>query len=523
MSSTTAAGRDSGLRPGSSSQERRRRRLLPDLALVASCVSLFYCLFLFHGYQRLFRDSDAGWHIRTGETILASGTLPRTDPYSFTRGGQPWFAWEWGADVLMGAAHRVHGLRGVAMLYALAIGASVWLWFRLHWAAGGDFLLACGMAGLMLSTCNIHWLARPHVLSWLFLMGAVLFAQTWDRRLDAKAAAGIFFFSAAWANLHASFFFAPVIGGVWAAGHAARPLIWRLDRAAEGRAARAFAGAGAIAAAASLANPYGWQLHRHVLGYLTNGELLRRIGEFQSFDFQADGGQILLALGLAGAGAVAGLARGRLAGFLLAALLIATALRSARALPLVALVLLPLANGAITEALREARGLEPRMAEALGRFFGYSARLRALDARLDGLALAPLFALGMFALLGTPAIAARTGFPPDQFPVAAAAAVAKLPENARLLAPDKFGGYLIYRFEGRRKVFFDGRSDLYGAQFLKDYGRMVQVRPGWREQVEGFGFTHALLPKDYSLVAALEQAGWKRVYRDRTAVLLERP
>ena len=226
---------------------------------------------------------------------------------------------------------------------------------------------------------------------------------------------------------------------------------------------------------------------------------------------------------IAGAGAVAALARGRVAEFLLAALLIATALRSARALPLVALVLLPLANGAITEALREARGLEPRLARALAGFFGYSARLRALDARLDGLALAPLFALAMFALLRTPAIAARTGFPPDQFPVAAAAEVAKLPGSARLLAPDKFGGYLIYRFEGRRKVFFDGRSDLYGAQFLKDYGRMVQVRPGWREQVERFGFTHALLPNDYSLVAALEQAGWRRVYRDRTATLLERP
>ena len=39
------------------------------------------------------------------------------------------------------------------------------------------------------------------------------------------------------------------------------------------------------------------ELHRHVLQYLTDSELLHRIGEFQSFDFQADGaGQILLAV-----------------------------------------------------------------------------------------------------------------------------------------------------------------------------------------------------------------------------------
>src|SRR2546425_7060666 len=86
--------------------------LLPDLSMVALIVTLLYTLFLFGGYQKLFRDSDTGWHIRTGERILATNTLPRADPYSFTRFGQPWFAWEWGSDVLMGAAHRAWGLAG---------------------------------------------------------------------------------------------------------------------------------------------------------------------------------------------------------------------------------------------------------------------------------------------------------------------------------------------------------------------------------------------------------------------------
>ena len=69
-------------------------------------------------------------------------------------------------------------------------------------------------------------------------------------------------------------------------------------------------------------------------------------------------------------------------------------------------------------------------------------------------------------------------FPPISFPVAA---YPHIPPGARLFAPDKFGGYLIYRSNGALKVFFDGRSDLYGAEFLKHYSRLVQVRPGWRE------------------------------------------
>ena len=129
-----------------------------------------------------------------------------------------------------------------------------------------------------------------------------------------------------------------------------------------------------------------------------------------------------------------------------------------------------------------------------------------------------LLLVACFALLRTPAIAAATGFPPDQFPVAA---YSHLPAGGRLFAPDKFGGYLIYRSLGTRKVFFDGRSDLYGARFLKDYSRLVQLRPGWREYWESFHFTAALVPDDWSLIPALEQAGWTTVYRDGTATLLE--
>jgi hypothetical protein len=56
------------------------RFFIPDLAMVGAVVTLFYCQFLFQGYRKLFRDSDAGWHIRNGETILATGRLPHADP-----------------------------------------------------------------------------------------------------------------------------------------------------------------------------------------------------------------------------------------------------------------------------------------------------------------------------------------------------------------------------------------------------------------------------------------------------------
>jgi hypothetical protein len=498
-----------------------RRWLLPDLGLAVSILTLFYCLLVYDGPRKLFRDSDTGWHIRTGEAILAGSGLPKTDPYSFSRAGEPWFAWEWAADAAMGLAHRAGGLGGVALFYAVAIAAATWLWFRLHWAAGGDFLLACLLASPMLSTVNLHWLARPHVFGWLFLLGAILYLETAEFR--GAHAPAIVIFSALWANVHASFILAPLVALVYAAGSFARPLIWDLDRAQEWRRARWYAGAAALAAAAALLNPYGWKLHQHLLAYLGNSELLQRVAEFQSFNFHSPGSfQILAVVGVAGVGGVLALGQRNLARAMLAAGFLAFALRSARGLPVAALVLLPLANGAITQALRNWPDLRPVVRKRLDAVLAYSDRLRMHDRGTSGWVAGAAALLLALLWLRIPAVEARTGFPPEEFPVQAAAAVEKLPGEARLLAPDKYGGYLIYRFGGRRKVFFDGRSDFYGSDFMKQYIRLIEVRPGWSDQVDSWKFTHALLPNDSSLAAALERSGWRRLWRDPTAMLLER-
>jgi hypothetical protein len=504
-------GADARVRPGV-------RWFVPDLALFASLITLFVCLVVFDGARTLFRDSDAGWHIRTGETILSGAGLPRTDPYSLTRSGSPWFAWEWGADVMMGAAHRIGGLAGVAGLYGFAIAACTWMWFRLHWAAGGNFLLAAAMSTLLLSTGNIHWLARPHVFSWLFIVGFVWYFERGPGRLWVVA-----LLAAVWANVHASFFFAPLIAIVYSAAHLLRPAIWTVDRRVEWNKAGWYGRAALVGAAATLVNPYGYSLHSHVIRYLADADLISRIGEYQSFNFHVDGAaQILIMLAISVLGGVLALSQRKLAHFFLAALWIAIALRSARALPIAGLLLLPLANGAITQALARAGGLQPALRRRLDAFLAYSDNLKRIDASMSGVALVPLAVFAAVALLSLPAVSGHAGFPPEQFPVSAANQVEQLPESARLLAPDMYGGYLIYRFNGRRKVFFDGRSDFYGSAYMIDYLRLIELREGWQRRLDDLDFTHALLPNRYSLVPALERLGWKKLYSDNVATLLEK-
>ncbi|HXP86350.1 MAG TPA: hypothetical protein VN841_16605 [Bryobacteraceae bacterium] len=506
---------------------------MPNLAAMLAAVTLIYCLFVFGGGERLFRDSDSGWHIRNGEWIIAQHELPRTDPYSFSKSGQPWLAWEWGADAVMGGLHRADGLRGVASLFAVVIAACMWMWCRLNFAAGGDFFLTALLAAPAITTASLHWLARPHVFGWLFALGAVWCAERVSSRVERVRTSpavllAIAAFTALWSNVHGSFLLAPAIALVYGAGHLARPLVWDLDPGPEWRKARWFFLAAGAALAGSLANPYGWHLHAHIFSYLRDEDLTSRIAEFQSFNFHdPDAIQVTLAMLVAACGAAVALSQKKLAQAVLMGALVWGGLRSARVIPLAALLALPLANGAITAALAAAlgaaRGLQPALAQRLRRLLKYSAGMRRIDARLSGAGFLAIVVFFSLVALRAPANTRGIGFSVTRFPVAAAQAVEQLPADARILAPDSYGGYLIYRFNGARKVYFDGRSDFYGAAFMKQYLTLIQARPGWSDIVNAYGFTHALLSEDSALKAALEQAGWTVMHRDETATLLERP
>ncbi|MFN8003973.1 MAG: hypothetical protein U0X75_23505, partial [Acidobacteriota bacterium] len=82
------------------------RWMLPPLA---SLSLLLVLQLLIVDARRFLHDSDAGWHIRTGELIWQTHAVPRTDPFSHTMFGREWFAWEWLTDVLLA---KLHGWRG---------------------------------------------------------------------------------------------------------------------------------------------------------------------------------------------------------------------------------------------------------------------------------------------------------------------------------------------------------------------------------------------------------------------------
>ena len=105
-------------------------RFLPSLTDVAFLMPLVFLFVRMNGAQRLLGDGDTGWHIRTGEWILQNGRVPTTDFYSFTKPGQPWYAWEWLWDVVFAWLHQQAGMAAVVLASILVLCLTFALLFR---------------------------------------------------------------------------------------------------------------------------------------------------------------------------------------------------------------------------------------------------------------------------------------------------------------------------------------------------------------------------------------------------------
>ena len=179
--------------------------------LVPSLTDLFFIavmswLFLAgeFGWKGLLNDADAGWHIRTGEYILDTGVVPRNDLFSFSKPGEKWFAWEWGSDVLMALLHRAGGLKALVLAAATLITLFAALLLRRIAGQGVSLWVMVPVAMLGVGASSLHFLARPHLFTMLFLVITAWLVES-DRRRRTPWIWVLAPLTAVWVNLHGGF------------------------------------------------------------------------------------------------------------------------------------------------------------------------------------------------------------------------------------------------------------------------------------------------------------------------------
>jgi len=479
---------------------------VPDFFFAALLVALFG-----HPdhWQALLFDGDTGWHIRNGQLILQTATVPHQDPFSFSRPGQTWFAWEWLADVVFARLHAWGGLEALVAFTAVALCASGVLLLCWLLRRGVGLWIALGVALAAISASTIHYLARPHLFT-LLLFPLALWILDEDRRKPSPLVWILVLLSALWANLHGGF-------AAWLATLAMLPLTAAAER--QWPTVRRYASLTVACAASTLANPYGWRLHAHIAEYLRSSWILNNVQEFQSPRIRDENMMVFAALLLVGV-ALSSRALARRQWFEGALVLIwaLAALRSARHVPLYVVVAAPViaSECAAWWASRfhhAPRGSVVRVFWNSGQEMGRSWRVSWWSAALGGLAL----------WLALPQAHVRD-FPASRFPVAAVSANSKgLSTPARVLTSDQWADYLIFRLYPQERVFFDGRSDFYGPVLGADYEVLASAAPDWPKILSRYHFGVALLPLDWPLGSVLERdPDWELVYRDPVARMFVR-
>lgn len=498
---------------------------------IGAFTSLLVLYLLLISAWRFLLDSDTGWHIRNGGLILETGLIPRTDPFSYTMAGKPWFAWEWMADLLMAFAHQSVGLAGVVggamVVLLLAYG---WL-YQAMLARGSDPLLASVLT-LFAAACGIvHWLARPHLFSILFLVLWMTLLEEYRRRRSRR----IFLtplLVVLWANIHGGFFIIFPLLLIYLAGELAE-MIWRGERkiATYRSVLLPYVVTGLLTLVGALITPYGTGLYRHIWSFLNDRELLSSVQEFQSPNFHHLDGKLIEVLLVLGMLAVfLTLREKRVVEFGLFLVWAHLTLQSERHVTLASVIILPIVAEQFTRAFA---ALSTRVTSGDGRrrnliqaVFDWYSGIVVIDRQINGAAFylaSVLFVVGVTVSPWADKILAAR-FSPASFPVAASDFIESENLAGNGYAHDQFGGYLIYRLWPKYKVFVDGRGDFYRqGSVLSDMEKVTLVKPEWATKLDEYEIQWLLLRRDEPLVQISVVSGnWRKVYQDSVSQVLVR-
>ncbi len=502
-------------------------RLLPSLTDVAFLMPLAFLFLRMGGATSMLGDGDTGWHVRTGEWILANHRIPSQDIFSYTKAGQPWFAWEWLWDLAFAWLYQRGGMAAVVLASMLVICMASVLLFRLICRKCGNPLLSIGVMFFVTGASSIHWLARPHLFTLLF---TVIFYSILERAKEDGRVRLLWWLPALtviWTNMHGGFFVGIILAGAYAAGEIADGLFTAdaSQRPLAFRRSIPYLATATGCLAATLINPYSYHLHARIYEHLSDKYWYKSVIEFQSFDFHHPAAfyfEPMLVLGLAAA--VWSLYHRQFVYTILLAGWAHLALAVVRNEPIYMMLVGPPVALMLQSLLQELPGKNiatwvRRWAEKAASFtaaFGVNdmmPRWHLTSGMAAGLTIALFYAPN--APAKCQAVYDVTRYPSKAIEVLRQGGSPKI-----IFADDEWGDYLIYRLYPENRVFIDGRLDFYGSKFSQVCDDVMNVRYGWEKILEKYHVNTILLSPNTALATTLKESRrWHPIYDDGVAIV----
>ena len=456
------------------------------------------------GSPMFFIENDTWWHLAVAARILRTHTFPTHDVYSFTALGSPWIDYEWLGDIVLELFWRHGGLQGLMLFVTLLAGIIMGLVFYYASFRSGNSKAAFVACAVLLPLASLQFTSRPQVLGYALLIVALICLEKF-RQGRAKALWLLPLVFWLWVNTHGTFVLGFVIFGLyWACGLREIRLGRFYTERWTPKQRRQLELTFLICLAASLLTPYGTQLAAYPLKmFSSQHQIMQAVQEWQPLELSQLYGKIFLALFiLFWTGLAATDLKLRLEDLLLLSFATVETFLHARFVILFVPVFAPLA------------------AELLSRWIPqYEA---SKDHRILNFALITAIALGIGASFPSNSKLNRQF--ENHVPTKAVLYLKQHPNLKRVFNDANWGPYLLFVLGPSRKVFIDGRYDIYEySGVLQDYLSIIHLAPGTLLLLKNYGVDACLVPRESSLATLLAAAPeWKSVYEDNLSVLFAR-
>ena len=471
-------------------------------------VVLFFMLLIFAAAARPISDPDFWWHLRTGQYIAETKTIPYTDMFSTLRFGSEWVTHEWLSEVLMYSIFRVAGFAGLIIFFALIITTAFWTTYRLCLKRTGQPYIA-GLVTILCAAATMPtWGVRPQMFSILF---AGVFLVILDKYCGNEKTRLIWWLiplMVLWVNMHAGFAAGIALIGITVVGLALDARIRHKDSVSSiFLRIRRLCLVGVLAGTAVLLNPNGLRIYSYPIETLKSQAQMRYIQEWRTPNFQDPTFLALLILILLMFCVLAlPNKRPRPSEMLIVIATLAATLRSARNVPFFALV------------------AAPTLASQLWSWFSVHRKSKSSG-------FAPVLSVLIFVILPAivavisvrRAVARQPQVEAENFPVAAVEFIKSQNISQPIYNEYHWGGYLIWKLYPQYRVYIDGRADVYGDAIMEEFFVVHDGEQAWRTPLDKYGIRSVLVEPNTAIATLLrEDPAWQKIFEDQQAVIFIR-
>jgi hypothetical protein len=450
-----------------------------------------------------FDDPDMWWHLKMGEVICATHTIPATDPFSYTTNHQALIPQEWLAETAIFVAYKWGGFSGLMLWLCFFTAVLLIAGYGLCWLYSGNAKVAFVGAMIIWLFATYGLAVRPQMISYCLLVAELLLIHL-GRTRNPRWFFWLPVLFAVWINCHASFMLGIILAGVFLFSsffsfQAGSLVAQRWNRHCRGM----FMLALLLSLAALFLNPAGARQILYPFDTMLNMPiLLGNVEEWAPLQLSDARGVALLAV-------------------LLCSFLLAAAGRSK--LYWDELLLLAIGTWLAASHVRMLVVFGILAASVLSRQLADS--WEGYDAEKDRIwPNAAIIAISLLvSYLAFPNSQSLERQVVDRSPVKAVEFIRASHLSGPMLNDYAFGGYLIWAAP-EHPVMMDGRTDIYEwSGFLGEFGKWATLQSDPNVLLKKYGVNFCLLMRQSPMVHVLPLLpDWKLVYSDNNSVLFVR-